>query len=176
MASMQQPEAFYGHLDQSLILVLKGQVRYMTARVLRSFVDELLANESSDTMVLDLRELEFIDSTGMGLLARLGRFTLEHGRRAVIVCGVPDVVTCLRSAAFDTIFILADEWPFDEEASLFEVPLEGREVIPDIMCQVMLDAHRDLSSLSADNEQIFAGVITALESELARKKTGPTYQ
>jgi anti-anti-sigma factor len=175
MATMQQPEAFYGHLEQSLILVLKGQVRYMTARVLRAFLDEVLEREYGDAMVLDLRELDFIDSTGMGLLARLGRFTLDHGRRSVIVCPASDVMTCLRSAAFDRLFILVEQWPFDEEASLLAVPLEGQEIIPDAMCRVMLEAHRDLASLSDENEQIFAGVIAALESEVDRK-TGQTYQ
>jgi anti-anti-sigma factor len=169
MALQQRPEAYYGHIEQTLILALKGQVRYMTARVLRTFMDDLLARENSDTIVIDLRELEFIDSTGMGLLARLGRFTLAHGRRSVIVCTVPDVMTTLRSAAFDTLFILVDQWPLEGEARLLEVPLDGREIIPDVMCQVMLEAHRDLASLSEENEQIFAGVIAALESELERK-------
>jgi anti-anti-sigma factor len=171
MAIMQTPKAFYGHLEQSLVLALKGQVRYMTARVLRTFLDELLAREASDALIIDLRELEAIDSTGMGLLARLGRTTLEHGRRSVIVCSVRDVMTCLRSAAFDTLFIIVEQWPFDQEAKLSEVPLEAKEQLPDIMGRVMLEAHRDLASLSDENRAAFAGVIAALEADLDRKSS-----
>jgi anti-anti-sigma factor len=175
MATMQPPKAFYGYLDESLVLVLKGQVRYMTAKALRSFLDHLLAKEVTDTVLIDLRELDAIDSTGMGLLARLGRFTLEHGRRAVIVCSVQDVVTCLQSAAFDSLFIMLEKWPFDEEAAVLEVPLDARDLVPEIIGHIMLDAHRELVSLSDDNRRNFGAVVTALESELDRRSS-PTYQ
>jgi anti-anti-sigma factor len=171
MATMQAPRAFYGHLEQSLVLVLKGQVRYMTARALRTFMDDLMAHEASGAMIIDLRELEAIDSTGMGLLARLGRITLEHGRRSVIVCSVHDVMTCLRSAAFDTLFIIVDKWPFDHEANVSEVPLKATDIRPDIMGRVMLEAHRDLATLSEENRQAFAGVIAALEADLEQKSS-----
>src|SRR5512147_2204129 len=115
MATMQVPRAFYGRFDQSSIFVLKGHVRYLAVQALRPFIDQMLAQEPQDTLVIDLRELEAIDSTGMGLLARLGRSTLQRGRRSVIVCSVHDVITCLRSAAFDRLFILTEQWPFDDE-------------------------------------------------------------
>lgn len=170
MGTMQTPRAFYGRLDHSLVLVLKGNVRYMTARALRSFIDDLLRQESQDTVILDLRELEGIDSTGMGLLARLGRTTLEHGRRSVIVCSVHDVITCLKSAAFDTLFIMVDEWPFEEEAAVSEVTLESREMHPDIMGKLILEAHRDLVAMSEENRAAFSGVVSALEQDLTRKQ------
>jgi anti-anti-sigma factor len=170
MATMQTPKAFYGHLEQSVVLALKGNVRYMMARALRSFLDELLSSESDNgALIIDLRELEGIDSTGMGLLARLGRSTLQHGRRSVIVCSVRDVMTCLRSAAFDTLFIIVEKWPFEQEARLSEVPLDAKDQRPDIMGRVILEAHRDLAELSDENRQAFAGVIAALEADLERK-------
>ena len=146
--------------------MLKGQFRYVSARVLRSLIDDLLVQQPGDTLIIDLRELESIDSTGMGLLAHLGRTTLQHGRRAVIVCGVKDVMTCLRSAAFDSLFVIVERWPFAEEASVSEVPLDDGDLLPDIMGRLMLDAHRNLASLSDDNSQAFAGVISAMESDL----------
>ena len=59
MATMHAPKAFYGHLEQSLVLALKGHVRYMTARALRTFLDDLMAREGhdgNDAMIIDLRE------------------------------------------------------------------------------------------------------------------------
>jgi anti-anti-sigma factor len=137
----------------------------VTARALRSFIDDLLIQQAGDTIIIDLRELESIDSTGMGLLAHLGRATLEHGRRAVIVCGVHDVLTCLLSAAFDTLFVIVDRWPFAEEASVSEVRLDDDDLLPDIMGRVVLDAHRDLASLSEENRQAYSGIIAALEAD-----------
>ena len=166
MATVRASRAYCGTFDRAPILVLKGQVRYATVRALRSFIDDLLVQEPGDTIIIDLRELESIDSTGMGLLAHLGRATLEHGRRAVIVCGVKDVLTCLRSASFDTLFVILERWPFEDEASVSEVPLDTEDLLPDLMGRLMLDAHRDLAALSEENRQAFAGVISALESDL----------
>lgn len=169
MAVTHAPRAFYGRIEHSSVVALKGQVRYMTVRALRDFVDALVAQDDNDTLIIDLRELESIDSTGMGLLARLGRSTLQHGRRSVIVCAVQDVMTCLLSAAFDSLFIIVDRWPFDEETDLAEVSLEAKDQQPDIMGRFILDAHRDLASICEKNQRTFAGVISALEADLANK-------
>jgi len=167
---MTAPRAFYGHLDEALVLVLKGQVRYMTARALRSFFDGLLPQEGNDAIVIDLRELDFIDSTGMGLLARIGRTTLEHGRRSVIVCSDQDVLTCLRSASFDRLFIIVEQWPFEQEARVAEVPLESRDPVPDVMGRIMLEAHRDLAAMSDQNRLAYSEVVATLEAELNRRR------
>jgi len=169
MATMSAPRAFYGHLDESLVLVLKGQIRFMTARAVRSFFDGFLLEQGRDAIVIDLRELDFIDSTGMGLLARIGRATLEHGRRSVIVCADRDVLTCLRSASFDTLFIIVEQWPFEHEARVSEVPLDSRELMPDVMGRVILEAHRDLASLSEENRLTYSEVVATLEAELNRR-------
>jgi anti-anti-sigma factor len=161
--------AFCGYLDESLVLALKGQLRYMTARALRAFLDSLLEQDGTETVIIDLRELESIDSTGMGLLARIGRTTLTHGRRSVIVCPAHDVMTCLRSAAFDTLFIMSEYWPFEREPHLSEVPLEGKELLPDVTGRVMLEAHRDLVAMSEENRLAFSGVVAALEADLNRR-------
>jgi anti-anti-sigma factor len=164
-----EARAFCGYLHESLVLVLKGQVRYMTARALRSVLDNLLEDDGDEAVIIDLRELESIDSTGMGLLARIGRTTLNYGRRSVIVCAVPDVVTCLRSASFDTLFIMTEFWPFKKEPRLSEVPLDNKELPPDVMGRVMLEAHRDLSAMSEENRLAFSGVVAALEADLNRR-------
>ena len=168
MATVRSSKAYWGRCDHSPILVLKGPFRYLTAWALRSSIDDLLAQEPCDTVIIDLRELESIDSTGMGFLAHLGRIALQHGRRAVIVCAVKDVMTYLQSAGFDTLFLIMEHWPFDEEAKVSEVNLDQGDLIPDIMGRIILDAHRELASLNEQNRQTFGGVISALESDLER--------
>ena len=168
MATCRAAKAFYGHLERFPILVLKGKIRYMDARVLRSCIDDLLVRDKDDTMIVDLRELEAIDSTGLGLLAHVGRATLGRGQRSVIICPVRDIVTCLRSVAFDTMFLILEEWPFADEANLSELPLDNRELPAEVMARVMLEAHRDLAGLSEENQRAFSGVISELEADLAR--------
>jgi anti-anti-sigma factor len=165
MATMQTPRAFFGRLHELPIVVLKGSVRYVMARALRSFIDDLV-NQHNDTIVIDLRELEAIDSTGMGLLARLGRSTLQHGRRSVIVCDAPDVTTCLRSVAFDRLFVMLREWPFPEEPEVAEVAVQCGELGAEGLGRVMLEAHRELASLSETNRDVFGAVVSTLQGAL----------
>jgi len=174
MTDAQQPRAFLGHADHTLVLSLKGPVRYLTARALKDFLERSGAATFQDLTILDLRELELIDSTGMGLLARLGRESLERGRRSVIVCSNPDVLTCLCSAAFDTLFLMLEEWPLESPAELVEIPIGDSELVPDVLGHIMLDAHRDLASLSEQNQQSFGPVVAALENQL-RDLTDPRH-
>lgn len=82
-----------------------------------------------------------------------------------------DLMTCLRSASFDTLFVVLDAWPFDREPELVEVPLENQAPVADVMGDLMLDAHRDLAALSAEKRRVFGDVIAALEVELNRPRS-----
>jgi anti-anti-sigma factor len=165
---MRAPEPFkvrYGRSLDALVLALEGRVHYAFTARLKTLFDELGERLQDETLLIDLRALEAIDSTGMGLLARLGRAALARGRRAVLVCSNEDVSICLRSAAFDELFVFLEHWPFDEALPLAEVPLGAGEWTPEQVGRVMLEAHRDLASLSEKNRQSFADVISALEAE-----------
>jgi anti-anti-sigma factor len=166
MAILHEPRVFLGRLEGTQVLVLKGVVRYVSAQSLRKLIDDMLAHEIDDTVIIDLRELESIDSTGLGLLAHVGRTTLRRGRRAVIVSTSPDILRCLRSVAFDTMFVVLDAWPGDTEPTLQELTLENEDASASFMGRSMLIAHRNLAELSAENRRSFADVIAALEAEL----------
>jgi anti-anti-sigma factor len=157
---------FLGQLETMPVLVLKGVVRYVSAIALRKLIDAMLAHETDDTVLIDLREVESIDSTGLGLLAHIGRATLRRGRRAVIVCSNQDLLRCLRSVSFDTMFVVLESWPGDTEPALQEVSLEDDDSSTSALGHSMLAAHRELAELSDDNRRSFADVIAALEADL----------
>jgi anti-anti-sigma factor len=170
------PHAFHGRCDGTLVLRLSGPIRYGAALALRGCVDELLAGEDHGGLLIDLRDVDAIDSTGMGLLARVGRTSLQRrGRRAVIACPDNDVATTLRSAAFDELFVMLDAYPFDDDDGTFtEVPLDGLGEGPSELGWIILDAHRDLSSVSERNREAYADVIAALEADLGvANRQGP---
>jgi anti-anti-sigma factor len=151
------------------VLRLAGQIRFVTVGGLRRFVDEVVAREDADGVTIDLRDVAVIDSTGLGLLARIGSASLRRcARRAVIVCPDNDVAICLRSAAFDELFVMLDEYPYEDDAPLAEVSLEPREsgAAEPHLGRVILDAHRDLACISERNREVYRDVIAALEAEL----------
>lgn len=165
-----QTQASFGHRDQTSVFALRGVVRYPQARALRNFVDDVVLKADCDTVFIDLKRVEAIDSTGMGLLARIGRATIERrGRRAVLVGPQRDIATCLKSAAFDTVFHMVDEYPFDPQVELKDVPIES-DVSPQV-ARVMLDAHRTLAELGEQNRSAYADVIAALDAEVRKRRS-----
>jgi anti-anti-sigma factor len=164
------PHAYFGRVESTSVLKLAGPVRFVAAQALRHFVDELIAGVDDGGVLIDLSEVEVIDSTGMGLLARIGRTSLQRlGRRAMIACPDNDVATCLRSVAFDELFLMLEAYPFEDDVVAFtEVPLDalcGNSAELDLG-RIILDAHRDLASVSERNLEAYREVIAALEAEL----------
>ena len=166
-------KAYYGQLDSTLVFKLAGQIRYALARSLRAFVDEVIAPAGCNAVFMDLREVDFIDSTGLGLLARIGRLTLEQrGRRAAIVVAPGDVEVTLRSAGFDELFVMLAEFPYDPAVDLREVSLfELASAHDSHMGHLILDAHRDLAAVSEESRATFRQVIDSLEADLKRTAT-----
>jgi anti-anti-sigma factor len=165
--------AYYGHLDSTSVFKLAGQIRYALARRLRAFVDDVIAPSGGNAVFIDLREVDFIDSTGLGLVARIGRLTLEQrGRRAAILVAPGDVEATLRSAGFDELFVMLAEFPYDPAVDLCEVPLSELVGSHDShMGHLILDAHRDLAAVSEESRATFRQVIDSLEADLKRRET-----
>lgn len=62
----------------TLIVRLKSELDHRAAEEIRAELDELLKNRSIRRLVLDLRRLKFMDSSGIGLI--IGRYKLMARR------------------------------------------------------------------------------------------------
>ena len=112
----------YGHRDQLSWLSFEEAIKYTECRELKAFLDSVVLPEMGDTMVIDLRGVPSIDSTGLGLLASIGRHSLSHfSRRAVILCPEGQVAQCLRAMQFDKLFTLTDVLEPPEELPLASI-------------------------------------------------------
>lgn len=68
-------------------VVLSGELDVATAPGVEERLLEIEAGELPERVVLDLRELRFIDSTGLSLLLNADRRTRAAGRAFTIVAG-----------------------------------------------------------------------------------------
>ena len=60
--------------DETLILTLHGEIDHHSASAVRTRMDELIWAEKPKKTVLDLSAIEFMDSSGLGLI--MGRYAL----------------------------------------------------------------------------------------------------
>lgn len=60
--------------DHTMVLTLRGEIDHHGAVRVRTEMDALIYEERPKKVILDLSEIEFMDSSGLGLI--MGRFAL----------------------------------------------------------------------------------------------------
>ena len=107
-------------------------------------------------------EAECVDSTTLGLMAKLGLYCRkEYGINVQVFCQNPSILRTLDCMGFDEIFDIFQEVP-DIDAELHEIGSVNTEI--DEIRQQVLEAHKLLMALNPDNSKEFTDLIRALES------------
>ena len=90
--------------DRTFVIALRGEVDYTSAQMFREEVSALLAGGALRVLVVDLKEVSFLDSTGVGTLVVASRICADFGvtmllrdvnpfiARLFAVLGVSDVL------------------------------------------------------------------------------------
>jgi anti-anti-sigma factor len=162
------PDGRVTHAEADGVHVLRyfGRVDYILAPAIKRFADDVVSHGGVRGWVFDLTHAEILDSTNLGLLARIAHTAGDGGAsRSVIVSSSDDINSVLRSMSFDQIFeIVAPS--SDEPTPDRDEAIASRTPSPREVGQTMLDAHRALMSLSEAGRLQFQDVVAALEADL----------
>jgi anti-anti-sigma factor len=148
------------------VLRYRGRADYTMAPAIERFAEGLFEGVDASGWLFDLREARMLDSTNLGLMARLAaRAESRSGRRCIIVSTNDDVTDVLRSMGLDSMFdIVTDDpslrEPADEEEIILE-PTSQRELM-----RTMLEAHRVLADLDEKDRASLRAVVEGLEAEM----------
>lgn len=151
-----------GEQDGVSFVKLVGSVTHLLGPALDSCIDRLFARDDSADVVVDLTETTYLDSTILGLLAKVANRCQERWQRpATLLSTNVDINVLLDSIGFSDIFlILHPEHPLGN--ALEAVPRialdEGDHV------RLLLEAHRRLAAMSDTNRTRFRDVIELLEA------------
>lgn len=151
--------------EQDGVEVLKfvGDVRVSLGPTISGFVNGLGQCEDIHNIIIDLTETEGIDSTSLGLLAKISLKCQESLHRLpTIVSSNEDITRILISMGFDNVFIIVNE-AGGEVGPLGELPTQL--VSEDALRDQVLEAHRVLMSLNSENREKFRDLVEALENE-----------
>ena len=162
---MASGKVLYGSREGVHILRFVGKVGYTLGPTLQRFVDRLFASSPPLGFVVDLRETSHIDSTNLGLLAKIANRMRERGSaRVTLVSNREDINEILYTVGFDAVFDIV-------EGS--EISTDQSEPLPTIdsdnarLRRTMLEAHRTLMELNDQNRREFADVVSLLEQQTA---------
>ena len=147
------------------VLRFVGEIRYLLAPALDRYLDSVFAESDLAGLVIDLTETDSIDSTSLGILARIAkRMEVRGGPRVSIVSNRADINEVLLSMGLDEVFeIVANSSSGTDNGQ----ELLQEEIDEASMASTLLKAHRTLMSLNERNRELFREVVSTLEREIA---------
>jgi len=144
------------------ILKFVGDVRVLMGATLENYFSTLYRKPILDRMIVDLSDTQGIDSTALGLLAKMSiqlrnRFNVSP----TIISTNPDITRTLKSMSFDLISDIVEE-PLTRKTDYDE--LSQVDETEDTVRQKVIEAHQTLMTLSEDNKVEFQDLVTALKA------------
>jgi anti-sigma B factor antagonist len=93
--------------DHATVISVSGELDLASSPVLEEELDRV-AQSDAELLIVDLRELEFMDSTGLSVLVRAHQRAEEQGRRLGLVNGSQQVQRLLTLTGVADRLTLAD--------------------------------------------------------------------
>ncbi|MFP8965466.1 STAS domain-containing protein [Pokkaliibacter sp. CJK22405] len=143
------------------VLKFQGDVRLTLCASLDHFLDAMFADPGFKSVLIDLTETDGIDSTSLGLLAKISlKMQQQYHLLPTILSINEDITRILLSMGFDKVFMLIKDCE-SLQAGLKEMPMvDGSE---DTVRNTIIEAHRTLMSLNDKNRDAFKDLVSSLE-------------
>ncbi len=171
---MQSGRILYGIYEGTYVLKLLGEVRVPLCASLDGFLERMFHDQKLSSVLIDLSETSLVDSTTLGLLAKIPVYLRQHARgKPVILSSNPDVTRILRSMGFEQIFVLLEHvQPADTPVvSMDELPADQQDQHD--VTEKVIDAHRRLMAMNQANHLAFKDLVQALEAAQMEKGEPP---
>lgn len=145
---------------------LTGRVTFTMSRRFDAFIGDLFKDPLTD-IIVDLRKTDHLDSTMLGLLAKIARlFVARYHRKPTLLSTHEDMNLLLDSMGFESAFEIranSEVVPFFLEDI---PPLEKSVPIP----ETLLEAHEHLAEMDDRNADRFRTTVETLRDAVNRKE------
>ncbi len=146
------------------VIRFEGDVRVTLCGSFDHYLDVMLRDSAFQSVIVDLSDAVAIDSTSLGVLAKLSiGVQASRSRVPTLVCDQPDILRILDNMGFDDVFAIVNE-DFESQQNLAELPV-ATDMQEDEMRRRVIDAHRVLMNLNEHNRETFHDLVSALEAE-----------
>lgn len=160
---MSQCRVLQADCSGVFILKLVGEVRLNACSTIDAAIERISENSNFRSLVVDLSETVHLDSTTLGMLAKLAVKAKERSHfLPSIVSTNPDVTRIIESMGFESVFLITEE-PIESESELLELsqtPLQEED-----MRKTVLNAHKVLMDMNENNRGKFRDLVDALEGD-----------
>ncbi|TBU97238.1 anti-sigma factor antagonist RssC [Stutzerimonas kirkiae] len=151
----------FAELDGTFILKFIGEIRLTLCSALDDTIDRIFSSSNFSSIVIDLTESRSVDSTTLGMLAKLSILSRQKvGLLPTLVTVHPDITRLLHSMGFDQVFNIVDS-PLPCLDCLSDLPSQDQS--EEVVRATVLEAHRILMGLNESNREAFQDLVNALE-------------
>ncbi len=153
----------YASLDGTHIFKLIGEVRAHSCISLDKLLSKIEQQANVTGALVDLTQTTFIDSTVLGVLAKLGiKLKQTHHVQAVMLSTNPDITTLANSMGLAQVFVILDDC---SQSDINTCTLREEQLSQRAMLSTVLDAHQTLMQLNDSNHQMFEPLVKQLQKE-----------
>lgn len=151
--------------EQDGVHVIKfvGDVRVTVGHAIDTFLHAMLTDDNFRSVIIDLTETVRIDSTSLGLLAKISIHTKKiYDIVPTILSTNDDITRILMSMGFDQVFLIVKK-PMNSTIELAEFLIHNPP--EPVVREKVLEAHQVLMELNKKNQLVFKDLVLALENE-----------
>lgn len=144
------------------IIRMQGDVRLTLCVSFDDFIQQMFQGNAFHSVTFDLRDAECIDSTTLGLMAKISLTSrhLGYPNPLVLTCN-PNINRLLETMGFNDIFDLVAQASLPENTPL---ELTLTDACEEQVKARVLEAHKILMTLNAANQAQFRALVDALEN------------
>lgn len=158
----------YTERDGAYLIRFEGDIRVTLCASFDTFIDTLFSSPALHTIILDLSEARNIDSTTLGMIAKIAARSKEQlGYYPTAYSPNPDIKRLLECMGLNMVLNIAAD--LQESESLLKqkvcTEMPCATYSPEHMCDKVIEAHRELMALKPDNKEKFKELISGLEQE-----------
>ncbi|MGM0607298.1 MAG: STAS domain-containing protein [Candidatus Muiribacteriota bacterium] len=151
-----------------LFLKITGNIVYNDFRGFDIYLSDLFEKKDIKNAVIDLNEAKSIDSTNLGLIAKVAvNIFKKYEKKIILISENDDITRVIESMGFSQIMHIVKSFKCDDKLNYNNIVSdmnvdknEAEEV------NTMLEAHKQLAELTPENRDKFEKVIEFLENEL----------
>lgn len=160
---MRAGHIYVADYEGTYVIRLVGDVRLTLCISFDQFIASMFAEGDAKAIIFDLRKAQGIDSTTLGLMAKISIGARARGLpQPVVVTASESIVRLMVSMGFDDIFDITDE-QIDIEP-IAELPLNEVVSSESEIKRKVLEAHRILMALNDNNQIKFQELVETLQN------------
>ena len=153
----------YASLNGTHIFKLIGEVRAQSCISLDKLLNKIEQEKNVIGAIVDLTQTTFIDSTVLGILAKLGlKLKQIHHIQAVMLSTNSDITTLANSMGLGQVFVILN---YCANSEVCTRALIEDNITHSNMLNTVLDAHKTLMKLNESNQNMFEPLVKQLQKE-----------